>query len=203
MVKEKYEYILKRGEKHLPVADSFFIACFILLFGLVRSDYLLIGAYVCTILYSIATRRQILIRYLAVATILGAAWTTFAKDIYGYNHNFLMLGDINIFPLLAWSLGLFGVYLIYRHIESHLGLQHFFSKFLLFIILYWPILIFGETIAYHVFHIHNIASAQYTGLPFCNCLHAPTWMKVVYFAMGPLFFLLCSVLQLQKTTDQS
>ena len=41
---------------------------------------------------------------------------------------------------------------------------------------------------YYLFNIHNIATSQFPGLPICNCIHAPTWMKIVYFSMGPVYY---------------
>jgi hypothetical protein len=41
--------------------------------------------------------------------------------------------------------------------------------------------------------IRDTMSGNSLGLPFCNCIHAPWWMRIVYFTMGPVFYFLTLV----------
>ena len=124
---------------------------------------------------------------LMISSALSLVWLFISKSQYGYNQNFTSLANINLFPLFAWATGLFLVYHLYPLKKNS---KNFIEKFLLFIIFYGIILIIAETIGYYVFNIHNIATAMYNGLPICNCLHAPLWMQISYFALGPIFYII-------------
>jgi hypothetical protein len=49
-----------------------------------------------------------------------------------------------------------------------------------------------------LFNIRNLATAGYPGLPLLNCIHAPYRMKIVYFSMGPVYFLLLTLFKKAK-----
>lgn len=91
---------------------------------------------------------------------------------------------MNLLPLMAWALSLFGL----SEVFNYLTLSKKRYRFLLFIPVFWIFLITFETIAYHVLEIRNTTTGSFVGLPYCNCIHAPTWMKVVYFSMGPVYY---------------
>ena len=133
--------------------------------------------------------------HFGIAMETSTVWNLISASQYGYNQEFFSIGSVSIFPLFAWTIGLFLIYLIYnalykRGISSRFSFKGFPQQFLLYIALYWPILLAAETIGYHAFNIKNGAAAQYPGLPFCNCLHAPLWMQIAYLALGPIYFLL-------------
>ena len=60
--------------------------------------------------------------------------------------------------------------------------------------MFWFGLLGIETISYHILEIRNLATANYKGLPICNCVHAPLWMQISYFIIGPLYFLVLNIL---------
>ncbi len=91
-------------------------------------------------------------------------------------------------PLFAWTLGLFALYVIYSYNRKALKLKGFFKSFFLFVMVYWVLLLVMETIAFHWIGIKNIATGRYDGLPVCNCIHAPIFMKVAYFSLGIIYF---------------
>ncbi len=122
-------------------------------------------------------------------------WIYFGKSQYAYNHIFFKIGEFAWFPFLAWSFGLFLVYSIYLFLFKKIN-TNFIDKFFIFSFLYWTLLIIVETLGYHFFNIHNLAAAGYKGLPICDCMHAPLWMKMVYFMLGPLYFISCEFYKL-------
>jgi len=157
-----------------------------------------IAAYFLVIPYLVLTQRKMLLYHFIVASIMAFTWMLVAKNEYGYNSNFLMIAGINLFPLFAWATGLFGAYIIYSHFEHILSGQGIIRKFLSFSVFYWLMLIVVETIAYHFFEIQNFTTIACQGLPIFGCIHAPCWMQIAYFAMGPIFFVICSVLKLEN-----
>jgi hypothetical protein len=121
-----------------------------------------------------------------------------AKNQYHYNIAVMSIYGISIFPLFAWALGLFSVYMIYLYLEMVLKIHETIKKVILFIILYWSILISTETIAYHIFNIKNMATKMYAGLPICNCIHAPKWMQISYLLLGIIYFTISKLMKLNN-----
>ena len=157
--------------------------------------------YLLAIPYLILSKRTSLLYPFAISSLISFIWVFLARNYYYYNYNFVVLWKINLFPLFAWALGLFSFYLAYLHYEPFLikKIGRGFIKMLaLFSALYLPLLILVEDIGYNFLDIHNLAAANYSGLPFCNCLHGPVWLKLAYFLMGPVFFTICYFLRLEN-----
>lgn len=197
-VEKELKYEFHKWKKQLLIADKFIYVLVVFLLGIFSPDYVVIAAYLLVIPYVLLTQRKSLYYHFIVSSVIALMWMLIAKGEYGYNRDFLTLAGINLYPLFAWAIGLFGAYLIYSHYEHILKEQGFLRQFLLFVAFYWPLLIAVETIAYHVFDIRNIAAASYLGLPICDCIHAPKWMQAAYFAMGPVFFSVCYALKLEN-----
>lgn len=143
-------------------------------------------------------KKKNLTYHFVVAFVLILFWLILARNYYQYNHNFWAVYNVSIFTLASASIGLFVLYIIYSWIKFKFNLQGFLINFLVFLGISWVILIFLETVGYHIFNIHNLKTAQYPGLPFCDCIHAPHWMQIVYFLMAPVYFLICKILKLEK-----
>ena len=62
------------------------------------------------------------------------------------------------------------------------------------VVSYAVAVVIAETVGYHLLGIHNIGTSQYVGLPLCDCLHAPIWMQIGYFSLGPLHWLLVKMI---------
>lgn len=139
------------------------------------------------------SKRYNLPQYLIISFLLSLTWVFFARNEYGYNYSFYEYKNINIFPLTAWTLGLFAFYLLFLFINHNLKIKKATRDFIFFVIVYWILLLTVETIGYHVFNINNVATSAYAGLPLCNCLHAPHWMQSAYFMLGPLYFVICAL----------
>jgi len=131
--------------------------------------------------------------YFFLAIILSFTWVMIAKDYYYYNHNFVSIMGMNLFPLVGWATGLFILYIAFIAYNPYYENTSFLTRIILFTIFYWFVLIGAEFVGYHLLNIKNLATASYMGFPMCDCLHAPTWMKTAYLSMGPLFFLICSI----------
>ncbi len=152
-------------------------------------------AYIFSFPYLFLTKRRNLLFHLLLASFIAVVWLLIARHEYGYNWVFPVIAGINLYPLFAWAIGLFGVYLLFSH-YSH-NASTYLSKLFLFIITYWPLLIAAEWLAFYVWGIHNVATDMYPGLPICNCMHAPHWMQFAYFIIGPIYFSICYLFGLE------
>ena len=133
-------------------------------------------------------------RPLLLATVLAVIWTYLTRDMYDYNMGFATVVSLNLFPLIAWVIALTVGYLFVEFLLAKFDLQRVWSKLLFVIMLYVIAVIILETLGYHIFGIHNLGTSSYAGLPFCDCLHAPTWMQAGYFLLGPLHWLMTKLL---------
>ena len=126
-----------------------------------------------------------------------------AKNQYGYNQEMFQICGMNALPFFAWSLGLLGVYFFFSHVENIVKLKGFIKKIGLFSLISTVLLIVVESIGYNWLNVHNIGTEIYAPLPLCNCMHAPVWMQISYFAMGPIYFAICYALNLEKVRKKS
>ncbi len=194
IIKEKS----KRIRRPLPaLLFLLFLDCVVFAFvfslhHVFRPDILAIIVYLSLYVYLVLTKRKKDIVYLLISSILAIAWTYFAKNNYGYNREMIHILGLSAFPLFAWATGLAALYLVYHDLEQiFMKNNAWLKRFLLFTILYFFFIIVLETIAYHVFNIRNVATGVYDGLPVCDCIHAPRWMQVSYFLIGPIYFIIC------------
>ena len=173
--------------KHRMLLSDLVLAFFIiLLFSIFKSqaDLILLISWPFIFGYFLLKGRIKALAHLLLATLMAVIWVQFAKEYYGYKYDYLKIFGMNTLPLMAWTLTLLGL----GEVCNYLRFKRKIHKFLLFVPSFWFLLILFETVAYHVLEIRNTMTGNYVGLPFCNCLHAPTWMKFVYFSMGPLFY---------------
>ncbi|NJL44144.1 MAG: hypothetical protein HC945_02405 [Nitrosarchaeum sp.] len=180
---------------------SAIIGLFVIL-GILRADLVLLAALPASIIYIHATKRKDLLSHLILASLLASIWMIIARDFYSYNKPFLAPLGINLFPLLAWTLGLLGAYVIYSHVEHHFLHWTFIGRLAAYCSIYWPLLIAAETTGYHLLGIRNDLLAKHPGLPFCDCLHAPPWMQTSYFAIGIIYFLAAHFIELKNPHHQ-
>jgi hypothetical protein len=139
----------------------------------------------------IILRQNITIQYV-IAFILALGWTRYANHYYMYNRfrwNFL---GIPFFPFITWAFGLTVLTIIHKGAMDTFKISKKFS-FLIWYCLYAPSLVLVEILGYHVFNIKLVS--HYHGLLFCDCLHVPFWMKIAYFSMGAIYFLLLHFFQ--------
>jgi len=137
-----------------------------------------------------------------IAAVISLIWVMIARKEYGYNYEFGFIFGLSLYPLILWTIGLVLLYLIYFKFDKKFDNLTKTKKTIYVILIYWLLLIFFETIFYHVFNIHNLNTAQYTGLPLCNCLHAPTWMKISYFSLGIIYLLIINNKYIKNVTKK-
>jgi hypothetical protein len=169
----------------------------------IRADFMMMAVYLLLFPYMYLTDRKKAIVHIIISSIMACGWILIAKGQYGYNREFLVVDGYNIYPLFAWAVGLFGVYLIYAHWVPSFRSQSFVKKILLFTAFYWTLLLGSEILAYHVFNFRNVATASYDGLPLIDCIHVPGWMKAAYLLNGPLYFLVCEFIGLPDPHTRS
>jgi accessory gene regulator protein AgrB len=151
-----------------------------------HADIVLLLSWIIVAAYTAMAHRYISLSHLLMSTLLAVAWVYLARENYGYNHSYITIAGVNLLPLLAWSLGLVGVSEIFNHFKT----KRRINNFILFIPIFWILLILIETYAFHVIEIRDTLSGNTIGLPFCNCIHAPWWMRFVYFSLGPIYYAL-------------
>ena len=166
-------------------------------------ELILIIAFVATVLVLELTHKRNLLKHMFVAIFFGCIWMLVSHSEYNYNTTVATIMGINLFSLFAWIMGLFASYLIYRLLRKVLRVNKWWKQFLLYTVIYIPMLIIAETVGYHTFGIVNMATATYSGLAVCNCLHAPLWMVASYISMGPIYFATCLLTGLESKTGTS
>jgi len=151
-----------------------------------HADIVLLASWIIVVIYMILSRRYQSFIHLILSTIIAITWVYIAQGNYGYNHKYIIIAGMNTLPILAWALGLIGVSEIFNHFKT----KRWVVNVLLFIPIFAILLIGIETYAFHVIEIRDTMSGNSVGLPFCNCIHAPWWMRIVYFSLGPVFYAL-------------
>jgi len=192
----KYEF--HKWKTQLIITDLLISFIVVILLVVFRPDLLMISVYLLLYPYLFLTARKTAFYHLIISSLVALIWILIANNEYGYNHEMFTFLGLNSFPLFAWASGLFAAYLLYSHFEHKIKSVSFIKKIILFVAIYWPILIALETLAFHVFNIRNIATGMYVGLPICDCIHAPLWMQISYFAMGPIYFVICELMGLEN-----
>jgi len=157
-----------------------------------------ISMFILMIPYLFLTKRKSLLPQLAVAFTLSFIWIFVANGKYGYANESATLFGLNLFPMFGWTMGLFTFYLVFSHYEHLFKKNSFLPKFFTFSLFFFLLVIATEAISYHIFGIQNLSNGEYEGLPICNCLHAPFWMQLAYFIMGPFYYLICHRLKLKN-----
>jgi len=162
-------------------------------FSQLRADITMMSVYLFLFPYLIVTGRRHALIHLIAASLVACCWFFIAREQYGYNREMLLMGGYTVYPLFAWAVGLFGVYLMFSYFVRLFANRSLAIKFLLFVLFYWMLLFGSEILAYHFFCFRNIATANYEGLPGLDCIHVPDWMKVAYLMNGPLYYVICEL----------
>jgi len=170
--------------------DILFVILFITIGLVFIPDYSIIFAYISIVPYLLLTGRKNMGKQFLLATLISLIWILISKEQYGYEDALLTIDSINLFPLFAWASGLFSSYVLYKHYEWIFVKKGLIFKLMMYLALYWPTLVILEWIAYHVIKIRNKATSEYAGLPLIDAIHAPHWMQISYFSMGPIMFLI-------------
>ena len=193
-------FIMKRGvlKDWRIVTDIVISLIIVVLVAIFLPPFFLLISFILICTYLFLAKQKSAIYHLLVSFVIAVIWVIIARNYYSYNQKNLVLLGINLYPLFAWALGLFGAYIIYCYWGNKLKEENSLGRIFLFSAFYWLLLIVGEVIAYNFFNIHDLATSMYSALPLCNCMHAPIWIQASYFALGPLYFLFCDLFNLEN-----
>ncbi|MFH0819013.1 MAG: hypothetical protein V1898_03400 [Patescibacteria group bacterium] len=76
-------------KKHLLIIDKIAILVGFLLLGIIRADFLVLGAYFFVIIYLIASKRVDLFKHFLLASGLSVIWMLIANREYSYDGHYL------------------------------------------------------------------------------------------------------------------
>lgn len=173
----------------LGAADFLYSVMWLLLTLYLKSQIPLIACFFFSFLYLRITGRLHLVAHLAAGLLLALVWATLAKDNYHYGSAIIEIRGFCPFPVLAWGMGFFSSALLFSHFEPMIK-NRMAVRFSIYLVLCAVLLVAIEYAAYHIFHFRNVATQQYRAIPVINCIHAPLWMQIGYFLLGPLYSLL-------------
>lgn len=108
--------------------------------------------------------------------------------LYEYTTTNILIGRINLFPLLAWTVGL----VILREIYEKLKTRH---KFLLISLSYISALFLVEYMGFYIFKIQ--LNTDFPSLLRLGIIHAPLGMKFFYIFAGPLYILITDYIKVK------
>lgn len=163
---------------------------FIVLFPFVRKDILIFSFYVIIYFYILRFKLKS-IKYLGLSTLIAIIWVAIVKDYYIYTSDMVTLFGLDVYPMLAWALGLLGLRELYEYIRPKNTTK---SIIIIITIAYIALLITLETISYHILGFKNSNLDTYPGLPICDCIHVPLFMQIYYILIGPVYYLLTLIL---------
>ncbi|MCK4835708.1 MAG: hypothetical protein KAT17_03690 [Candidatus Aminicenantes bacterium] len=181
------------GYNRIVYLDIIFFVVGILLIGMFNYDYVMLLVLLIIYPYLKLTGRLWLFVALGVAIFLSAIWGYIAVDHYEYSLSGLKIGILNLYPVFFWTYGLFIVKLIYSGILPLFKDKKLLFKMLIFSSIFWVGLIVAEFVVYHIFKVKNLATSGNSGLPFIDAIHAPVWMQITYFMMGPVYFIFIEI----------
>lgn len=111
-----------------------------------------------------------------------------AYYIYNYTSNNIMLGSINLFPLVSWTAGL----VMLKEVHDRLKIE---NKFLVVCLGYWIGLFAVEYIGYYLLGIQlNGHNPDLLGM---GIIHIPTITKFFYLFAGPVYLLVAKYLKIK------
>lgn len=176
----------KRKRLEMTFEFSLF-ALFIILFPFVRKDILIFAFYSIIYFYILKFKRKSL-KYLGLSTLIAIIWVSITKDYYIYTPDMVTLFGLDVYPMLAWSLGLLGLRELYNYVKP----KNTLKAIIIIAIVYATTLIILETVSYHVIGFRN--PNPYQGLPICECIHAPVYTQIYYLTIGPIYYILTLLL---------
>lgn len=145
------------------------------------------GSLVLLVLLFARYKRTALVPFI-FALLVATAWTSYYRYEY-VNGNIFLFDQINVYPLILWTIGLTTLQLV------HVGIKRRYGT-IVTVILYLTVLATLEAIGYHVLGIRLVTN--YTSLLGLGVIHAPPIMKVFYVLAGPAFVLLMRVFRFEK-----
>jgi hypothetical protein len=109
-------------------------------------------------------------------------------QIYEYTTMNIMIGKINLFPLIAWTAGLVALREIYEKVNIE-------KKLIIFTLAYIPIIAILEYIGYNYLGIK--LNSNYDGLLGLELIHNSLIMKAIYLTIGPIYLIITDYLKVK------
>lgn len=130
--------------------------------------------------------REKILREAIIAFLFAMIITSYYN--YEYTTMNILIGKINLFPLISWIAGLVLTWEIYVRLNKK-------YRFLFTCFIYWTLLLSLEYIFYRFFNVR--LESNYPGLFGLNLMHAETGMKAFYLFAGPSYILLMDYLKIK------
>ena len=139
------------------------------------------GLCVAYVLYRRLVGQEMVIAVL-FALFITAYWP------YFYTEGNILLGHINVYPLIAWTAGL----VLLREAYEYLRVPY---RFVIASISYVAVLFFVEYVGYYVFSIQ--ISGQFPSLLGIGIIHGPPSIHIFYLLAGPLYLAVTDYLRVR------
>ena len=123
---------------------------------------------------------------LVVAFIISIAIASYY--FYEYTTLNIMIGKLNLFPVVSWTFGL----VLLREIYEKLKGKYRFLKITLFYVI---ILIILEYMGYNFLGI--MLNSNFPGLWGLELFHSPFVLRIIYFVAGPIYLLITDYLKVK------
>ena len=139
---------------------------------------LLLEAYV---LYKDKIRQELI-----VAFLFSLAITSYY--FYEYTTFNIMIGKLNLFPIVSWTFGLVLLREVYERIKIK-------NKFFWVTLFYIVLLIIVEYLSYNFLNIQ--LNSNFPGLWKIDAMHSPWTLKIIYFITGPIYLWITNYLKVK------
>jgi len=139
------------------------------------------GLCVAYVLYRRLVGQEMVIAVL-FALFITAYWP------YFYTEGNILLGHINVYPLIAWTAGL----VLLREAYEYLRVPY---RFVIASISYIAALFFAEYVGYYIFNIQ--ISGQFPSLLGIGIIHGPPIIHAFYLLAGPLYLAVTDYLKVR------
>jgi len=147
---------------------------------------IMVAFFSVTLLEAYIVWKEKIGRELVIAFFLALIVTSYYN--YFYTTSNILIGRINLFPLVSWTFGL----LLLRELYVRINIKY---EMILFILFYLALLLSLEYIFYNFFGVRLYSN--YPGLFGLNLMHAPMGMKFFYIVAGPVYLLTTEYLRLK------
>lgn len=149
---------------------------------MISNQLLLIFGMLLILLFLYNKNKKDIFKEMLIAFIISTLWVCLS-GMYDYQDTNFIIFHLNIFPIILWTGGLVILKEIY---EAYFKSRDKYWKNILFItIIYLIFLVCLEYIRYNLLGIK--ISDNYPGLFGLQIIHAPTFGKIFYLIIGPLY----------------
>ncbi len=169
----------------------FYLAAILILFAIILSFFIDVKT-VMVILFSFLLLEAYILwkekigQELVVAFIISIAIASYY--FYEYTTLNIMIGKLNLFPVVSWTFGL----VLLREIYEKLKGKYRFLKIILFYVI---VLIILEYVGYNLLGI--MLNSNFPDLWNLEIFHSPLVLRIIYFVVGPIYLLITDYLKVK------